>query len=282
MKEGHSTMDAPFRKGASADAIATEVASLGWLAAATPGGGAPVAQLLDHGSDWLTTRMLRVVEPSRADAGAFGRRLALTHAAGAAWLGVPPPGLPVSSAVLAELPSPAVAEPLYTSWGAFFAELRLEPYLAMARDRGTVEHSDATILSRCVERIARGDFDAPQPEAVRQRHIDAKKPGMAVARIHGDLWGGNVVWADGQRGATGTLIDPSAHGGHAETDLAELAVFGSPWLSDTIAGYQEASPLTNGWEERVPVHQLHMLLVHVVLFGGSYVARSLEVARRVS
>ena len=97
-----------------------------------------------------------------------------------------------------------------------------------------------------------------------------------MARIHGDLWGGNVVWAE-----EGTLIDPCANGGHAETDLAELALFTSPHLAHTIAGYDEVSQLADGWRERVPLHQFHMLLVHVVLFGGGYLRQTLDVARRL-
>lgn len=89
-----------------------------------------------------------------------------------------------------------------------------------------------------------------------------------------------MVWASGVAGAVGTLIDPSAHGGHAETDLAERGVFGSPHLGDIIAGYQEVSPLATGWKERTPVHRLHMLLVHVVKFGGEYVGQALDVAAR--
>ncbi|HHW82563.1 MAG TPA: fructosamine kinase, partial [Actinomycetales bacterium] len=81
-------------------------------------------------------------------------------------------------------------------------------------------------------------------------------------------------------GAEGTLIDPAAHGGHAETDLAELALFGSPMLERTLAGYNEISPLADGWRDRVGVHQLHMLAVHAALFGGGYGAQLASVAAR--
>ena len=63
-------------------------------------------------------------------------------------------------------------------------------------------------------------------------------------RIHGDLWSGNVLWS---RGGQGWLIDPAAHGGHRETDLAMLALFGTPNLTEIIRGYTEASPLADGW-----------------------------------
>lgn len=277
-------MTGAFRKSASPAAIATEVTSLRWLAEMTPA-GANVAQLVDSGSDWLATRMLFPGRPSGPECREFGRRLAITHAGGADWFGAPPPGLPVDRAVLAELPSPALDEAEYTTWGPFFAELRLLPYLEMAQAAGVFGNQDSQRVLRLIQRVSNGEYDAEQPAAVRDAHrsavgMDDRQP--AVARNHGDLWGGNVVWADTADGVVGTLIDPSAHGGHAETDLAELALFGSPHLDETLAGYQEVSPLADGWEQRVPIHQLHMLLVHVVLFGGGYVADVARLARSLA
>ena len=96
------------------------------------------------------------------------------------------------------------------------------------------------------------------------------------ARLHGDLWSGNLVWGtDGQV----WVIDPAAHGGHRETDLAMLALFGAPHLQRIVDAYDEAAPLADGWRERVALHQLHPLLVHAVLFGGSYGARAAAAAR---
>jgi fructosamine-3-kinase len=88
------------------------------------------------------------------------------------------------------------------------------------------------------------------------------------ARIHGDLWPGNVLWgADGRA----WLVDPAAHGGHRETDLAQLALFGgAPHLETIMQAYAAEWPLVDGWRERVPVHQLHLLLVHTAAFGGAY------------
>jgi fructosamine-3-kinase len=86
-----------------------------------------------------------------------------------------------------------------------------------------------------------------------------------------------VLWSGGR----GWLIDPAAHGGHRETDLAMLALFGAPHLDRIIAAYQEAAPLADGWRGRIPLHQLHPLLVHVCLFGGSYRESALAAARAV-
>ena len=76
------------------------------------------------------------------------------------------------------------------------------------------------------------------------------------------------------------LIDPAAHGGHRESDLAMLALFGAPYLDRVLAGYDEASPLAAGWRQRVGLHQLFPLLVHAVLFGSGYGGEAVEVARR--
>jgi fructosamine-3-kinase len=93
-------------------------------------------------------------------------------------------------------------------------------------------------------------------------------PPEPPARLHGDLWPGNLLWgADGQV----WLVDPAAHGGHRETDLALLALFGgAPHLDRILAAYREVWPLADGWADRVPLHQLHLLLVHTALFGAAY------------
>ncbi len=113
--------------------------------------------------------------------------------------------------------------------------------------------------------------------------IDGYDAGEAPARTHGDLWPGNVLWAADGRAR---LIDPAAQGGNRETDLAELALFGgAPHLDRIIAAYEEVWPLAHGWRARIPLHQLHLLLVHTAVFGGSYrgaVRAAADAARRTS
>ena len=119
------------------------------------------------------------------------------------------------------------------------------------------------------------DSGALRPEdgrlvaAVMDRIDSLAGPAEPPSRIHGDLWAGNVLWS----GEAGWLIDPAAHGGHRETDLAMLALFGAPHLDRILAGYNDATPLAAGWRARVPLHQLHPLLVHACLFGASYAER---------
>ena len=96
------------------------------------------------------------------------------------------------------------------------------------------------------------------------------------SRLHGDLWGGNVMGgADGRA----WLIDPSCYGGHREVDLAMLRLFGAP-SQRIFDAYEEAAPLAAGADERVELYQLAPLLVHAVLFGGSYGAAAERAARR--
>nr|NLD39696.1 fructosamine kinase [Actinomycetales bacterium] len=285
-----------FRKHGSPAAIATEATSLRWLAEAVPDGGAPVVPLLTTGGGWLETEYLAAGRPSAADAEEFGRRLAVTHAAGAGWWGAPPPGLEARDSRLAELDQPVFASPAEApgTWGEFYAEHRVRPYVRMGADAAELSGRQVEVVERALARIGLGEFDVPQPVGC-----------PPVARVHGDLWGGNVLWAaagDGSGGAgpdggadgagrsgggrggvsgvVGTLIDPAAHGGHAETDLAELALFGSPHLEQTRAGYDEVAPLADVWRERVALHQMHMLAVHVALFGGGYGAQLAAAAAR--
>jgi fructosamine-3-kinase len=75
------------------------------------------------------------------------------------------------------------------------------------------------------------------------------------------------------------LIDPSVYGGHREVDLAMLRLFGAP-SPRLFAAYEELAPLGDGWRERVALYQLLPLLVHAVLFGGSYGGAAERVARR--
>lgn len=266
-----------FRKTGSRAAIATEVTSLRWL---TEAGGLGVVPLVDHGDTWLETERLRETGAAAHTAREAGRGLARTHAAGASHFGAPPPDLDPADARLAEAPHPMRARPSTEdasgaaplpggeqvhspgSWGEFFAACRVEPYLRLAVDRGALpatEIGSGSPCGRLLTRLSRGEFDAPLPDA-------CLKAGVSAARLHGDLWAGNLLWTAG--GAV--LIDPAAHGGHAETDLAELGVFSAPFLGEIYEGYREVSPLADGWRERIALHQTHMVAVHAALFGGHY------------
>lgn len=256
-----------YRKTGPDRALAFEAAGLRWLAQA---GGAAVVEVISSGPGVLETALLAEAAPDPAAAERFGRALARTHAAGAAHHGCPPPGFEDEGA-MGHAPLPLRSGP--APWGAFYAADRLLPYLEAAVGNGAIDRAGATVVERVAERLDDGAFDAPQPALV-------EAGGHRAARLHGDLWSGNVVWARHDGVTTATLIDPAAQGGHAESDLAQLGVFGAPHRERIVAAYDEVSPLAAGWQERTALHQLHMLLVHAALFGGGYGEATVRAARR--
>ncbi|MDR0504553.1 MAG: fructosamine kinase family protein [Bifidobacteriaceae bacterium] len=242
-----------------------------WLAQAMPDGGARVVKVLRVAPGLLELERLPMVPPGQGAGEAFGRALAITHAAGAPYYGAPPAGWQGHGAI-GNAPLSFVAKDQQTAnWGEFYAQYRIAPYLAPAIRRGALPESAAAVFEKLMQRLATGELDSPQPALVE-----------GVARIHGDLWAGNVLWQsepwpENTGDWTGaTLIDPAAHGGHAETDLAMLALFGVPQYDQIIEGYQAVSPLAEGWTERAGLHQLHPLLVHAVLFGQAYGERAVK------
>ncbi len=100
-------------------------------------------------------------------------------------------------------------------------------------------------------------------EALAQRLGGVIPPDPAPALLHGDLWSGNLLVADGRLAA---FIDPACYYGHAEVDLAMICLFGAP-PPEFWAAY---GPREEGWEERLPVYQLFPALVHLRLFGATY------------
>jgi len=136
---------------------------------------------------------------------------------------------------------------------------RLEPVARMAAQRGALPPEAPRLL-----------------DALATRLPELAGPEEPPARLHGDLWSGNVLTGvDGRP----WLIDPAAHGGHREIDLAMLGLFAAPRPA-FLAAYQECAPLADGHEERVELWQILPLLVHAALFGGSYGASAVAAMRR--
>jgi fructosamine-3-kinase len=226
--------------------FAAEAAGLRWLSAAA---AAPVPAVLAAAEDVLVIEWVDAGSASREAAARFGAELARLHAAGAAHFGAPWAG------VIAGLPLPNTESDEWPSW---FAAQRILPYTRLALDAGTLTRADVRVI-----------------ESVADRIDGLAGPAEPPARIHGDCWSGNVLWSGGR----GWLIDPAAHGGHRESDLAMLSLFGAPHLDRIMASYAEAAPLAAGWQARVPLHQLHPLLVHVCLFGAAYTDAAVGAAR---
>lgn len=249
----------------TAQAAEREASGLAWLACAD--GGPRVAEVLGRSGAELTLERIATAAPSPLAARRLGAALARMHAAGAPGWGAPPPGTSGPGTIgMAPLATPASPGP--ARWGEFYARYRLQPHLDSAVVRGSVNPRDHDAIAVVIDALLAGDLDHPQPALLAPD---------APARLHGDLWNGNVLWSDA---GEVVLIDPAAHGGHAETDLAMLDLFGAPHLGEILAGYQEVSPLAAGWRNRVALHQLHPLLVHAELFGGGYGAEAASAARR--
>ena len=236
-----------------ADAVpgefAAEAAALRWLAEP---GTVRVPGVLAAGDGFLALEWIESGSLSDAGAEELGRGLARLHQAGApAFGGVQGDELRIGPLAFDVTPS--------DGWPEFYAERFLRPLLAPAVDRGSLSRGAAEAVERVCERL---------PELAG--------PAEPPARLHGDLWGGNVMaGADG--GAW--LIDPAAYGGHREVDLAMLRLFGAP-SRRVFAAYEEEAPLAPGHQERLELWQLFPLLVHTVLFGGGYGASAEAVARR--
>lgn len=214
--------------------FAAEAAGLAWLAA----GPLRVPAVLAVSARWLALEWLELT--GRPNAGDLGRGLGALHRVGA-----PSFGLDTDN-FLATLPqdnTPAA------DWPTFYVERRLRPLCTRAK-LGLDRQLDALRANR-----------------------DVFGPAEPPARLHGDLWWGNV--AATREGPV--IVDPAIYGGHREIDLAMLALFGG--LPDALIGaYEEVHPLADGWRERIALHQLYPLAAHACLFGGGYgaqVARSL-------
>jgi len=233
-----------------AAAFAAEASSLRWLAEAA---AVPVPEVLAVTEAALVISMIPPGHATPSAAFRFGTELARLHAAGSEDFGAPWRGF-IASLPLDNTPAP----PGRARWPQWYASRRLLPYLRRAMDSGALRAADGRLV-----------------EAVMDRIDSLAGPAEPPSRIHGDLWAGNVLWS----GEAGWLIDPAAHGGHRETDLAMLALFGAPNLDRILAGYNDTTPLAAGWRSRVPLHQLHPLLVHACLFGASYADEVRSAAR---
>jgi fructosamine-3-kinase len=269
-----------FAKAAREDqggVFEAEARGLRWLADAH---AVPLPGILGWDEATLVVAWLPEQAPDQHMAEQFGRDLAVLHASGAERFGTPWPGfiatLPLgdrSGDTVTVTAEATVPGPLTTGagpgrpvtlisgagdWGSWYASKRLLPYLRHAAGTGALTGSDTRLVEEVITRIA-SLAGPPEPPS----------------RIHGDCWSGNVLWSGGR----GWLIDPAAQGGHRETDLAMLALFGAPHLDRILGAYQDVAPLAPGWRHRVPLHQLHPLLVHACLFGSSYRESVLTAAR---
>jgi fructosamine-3-kinase len=233
--------------------FAAEARGLAWLAQARalkiP---SVLAVSAERGAEFLALELVRSGTRRPRFDEELGRGLAALHACAAPRFGLDHDNF---------IGSLSQSNSSHATWAEFFRVERLEPQIALAKASGRAGSS----LLRAFERLF-GRLD------------ELVGPAEPPARLHGDLWGGNLHVDE-----TGApcLIDPAVYGGHREVDLAMMRLFGG-FGERVFSAYAEAFPLAAGDAERVPLYQLYPLLVHVNLFGGGY-ARSVEavVARYV-
>ena len=230
---------AKTKRGAPAGFFTTEARGLSWLRDA---GAVPVPEVLAV-SDAPPLLALEWIEPGRAmpaTEAEFGRALAALHTKGSPCFGRKDRRT-TGSRGLPNEPS--------EDWVGFYATNRLLPLARLASEKGALAPGATRDL-----------------ETVAGRLAELGGPPEPPARLHGDLWGGNRIIGNG---GVSWLIDPAAHGGHREFDLAMMRLFGG-FGEACFAAYEEIAPLAGGWEERVPLHQLAPLVIHAIKFGGGY------------
>jgi fructosamine-3-kinase len=147
------------------------------------------------------------------------------------------------------------------NWYTFFGEQRLLVQARWAWEAGRGDNA----LYRSVEQIVHRLPELLPP-------VDHGGSSL----LHGDLWGGNVLFpGDG----TAVLIDPAVYFGHREADLAMTSLFGG-FSPDFYRSYQEEWPLEPGFDERRDIYNLYHLLNHLNLFGTNYRSSCEAIVRR--
>ena len=223
--------------------FSTEAAGLEWLAEPGECNVARVIAVSDDAPAMLVLEWVDVGGPQSPDGEVkFGRSLARLHRSGATSFGRQDRRTTGSQA----LPN----DPCDT-WAEFYSQRRLLPLARIASDRGALTQTSVSQLETVASRL--DEFGA------------ADEP---PARLHGDLWAGNrVIDTSGQS----WLVDPAAHGGHREFDLAMMRLFGG-FGEAAFEAYDDEFPLADGWRDRVDLHHLAPLVVHAIKFGGGYVS----------
>ncbi len=221
----------------------TEALGLEWLRSANAVGIPMAVAYSDEAPAFLALQWIDNCEALPGSDADLGRALARLHSAGAPCFGRHD-GRTTGSLSLPNQPC--------NTWPEFYVTQRLEPLRRLASERQALPAKALRDIDRVIDRI----------------EILAG-PREPAARLHGDLWGGNrLVDREGRN----WLIDPAAHGGHREQDLAMMRLFGG-FGPECFTAYDDLFPLMDGWTKRLPLHQLPPLIVHAIKFGGHFVGR---------
>lgn len=249
-KPHHDAPDTFTKRVREPDQAGAEAAGLRWLGENTHA----VVEVVRVDGLELVTERIHEVMPTEWAAQEAGRQIRVMHESGAEAFGCPPAGWAGKNYIgrVEQRCEPT------DNWARFYVEQRVLPFARNANLRP----QQLDLVERACAAIVAND--------------GGKYGRVAPARIHGDLWAGNLLFSsDGP-----VMIDPAAHGGHPFTDLAMLALFGAPYLSRIVAGYGAPDDFFD-W---VPMHQLHPLAVHAMTHGPGYhadLARAAETTLKV-
>lgn len=142
----------------------------------------------------------------------------------------------------------------HNNWSDFFINERLQPMVQTAIARNRLTPRQAGLFEHLYNRL-------PQLFAEEQ-----------PALLHGDLWGGNyLINTNGKP----YLIDPAVNYGHREFDIAMTTLFGG-FNADFYTAYNEAYSLAPDWQQRTALWNLYPLLLHLNLFGTSYLSQVID------
>lgn len=241
---------------------------LQWLQEAHKFGGPRVAKVFDWGNDYLNIERIDTASPTPLAAFEFGAALAHMHDYGAKYFGQAPADYD-GTCYFGPLSDPVnMPTGEWNNIIDYLADGRLRPMVELGIARGELTKSDLALTNEVIDAL----YDLLGKTA-------EDKP----ARVHGDLWSGNVLWTKSEDGkhTEAVLIDPAAHGGHREEDLAMLHLFGISYFKQILDGYQSVHPLKAGFEQRTIIWQLYPIAGHCVFFGGGYVSEYREMCRRL-
>ena len=238
----HAMTERFTKHGSGPHSAAAEAAYLRWL---REGSDAVVEVLeVDDAANTLTIERVASTRPTAEAARQGGRELAAIHAMGAAAFGAPADGWDGPNYI-----GRAQQDCIPTQrWADFYVHQRVLPFADKTVAEGNLDGRGLDVVKQACEALLAEDEDAP------------------LARIHGDLWSGNLLFGTDRA----RFIDPAAHGGHPLTDIAMLELFGAPHWEAFVEGYLEQGLLNDDWRARIPVHQMHPLAVHAYTHGPSY------------
>ena len=212
-------------------------------------GGLRVPEVYKYGDDWLLMEYIPHSSPASNYWATLGEGLAQIHLTVEDRFGFPEDNFIGSTIQL-------------NSWTedghVFFAEHRLRFQGDMARGKGLLHEADGKLLDRIVYRL--NDFIPSQPASL----------------IHGDLWSGNIISGPGGIPA---MVDPAAHFGWAEAELAMTSLFGQ-FDSEAYIAYERIRPLVPGYRDRVDIYNLYHLLNHLNIFGKTYLSSVQTILRK--